>query len=63
MQWAGKDPNDKTLFAQIEVSYDFLKTMKIDLINGRDFSPSFPTDSSNFIVNEAAAKYYAAFDS
>ena len=57
MQWEGKDPNDKTNFAQVEVSYDFLKTMKIDLIDGRDFSPSFPTDSSNFIVNETAAKY------
>ncbi|MEP7106779.1 MAG: ABC transporter permease [Ferruginibacter sp.] len=57
MQWQGKDPNDKTLFAQVEVGYDFLKTMKISLIDGRDFSRSFPTDSSNFIVNEAAAKY------
>jgi ABC-type antimicrobial peptide transport system permease subunit len=57
MQWEGKDPDDKTLFAQIEVSYDFLKTMKIGLVSGRDFSQSFPTDSSNFIINEAAAKY------
>jgi len=57
MQWEGKDAEDHTRFAQIEVSYDFLKTMKIDLIEGRDFSPSLPTDSSNFIINEAAAKY------
>ena len=57
MQWQGKDPEDKTLFAQIEIGHDFLKTMKIPLIDGRDFSPSFPTDSSNFIINEAAAKY------
>ncbi|MEP6614934.1 MAG: ABC transporter permease [Ginsengibacter sp.] len=57
MQWEGKDPNDKTLFAQVEVGYDFIKTMKIDLIEGRDFSPSLPTDSTNFIINEAAAKY------
>ncbi|MEP7141460.1 MAG: ABC transporter permease [Ferruginibacter sp.] len=57
MTWEGKDPKDKTLFAQVEVGYDFLKTMKIDLIDGRDFSRSFPTDSSNFIINEAAAKY------
>ena len=57
MQWEGKDPEDKTLFAQVEVSYDFLKTMKIDLVEGRDFSPSLPTDSTNFIINEAAAKY------
>lgn len=57
MQWEGKDPNDKINFAQVEVSYDFLKTMKIPLVAGRDFSPSFRTDSSNFIVNETAAKY------
>ncbi|MBE7170065.1 MAG: ABC transporter permease [Williamsia sp.] len=57
MQWEGKDPNDKTLFAQIEVSYDFLKTVKIPLIAGRDFSTLLPTDSSNFIINEAAANY------
>ncbi|MFC0771793.1 ABC transporter permease [Terrimonas alba] len=57
MQWEGKDPEDKTLFAQVEVSYDFLKTMKIDLVEGRDFSPLLPTDSTNFIINEAAAKY------
>ena len=57
MQWEGKDPEDKTLFAQVEVSYDFLKTMKIDLVEGRDFSPSLPTDSTNFIINESAAKY------
>lgn len=57
MTWDGKDPNDKNLFAQVEVSYDFLKTMKIDLVEGRDFSKNFPTDSTNFIINEAAAKY------
>jgi putative ABC transport system permease protein len=57
MQWEGKDPEDKTLFAQIEVGYDFLKTIKIDLVEGRDFSASFPADSSNFLVNESAVKY------
>jgi len=57
MKWDGKDPEDKTLFAEVEVYHDFLKTMKIDLVEGRDFSPSLPTDSTNFIINEAAAGY------
>jgi len=57
MTWDGKDPNDKNLWAQVEVGYDFLKTMKIDLVQGRDFSKDFPTDSSNFLVNETAVKY------
>jgi ABC-type antimicrobial peptide transport system permease subunit len=57
MQWEGKDPDDKTLFAQVEVYYDFLKTMKINIIDGRDFSSLLPTDSTNFIINESAARY------
>jgi predicted permease len=57
MQWEGKDPNDKTLFAQIEVYHDFLKTVKVGLVEGRDFSLEMPTDSSNFLVNESAVKY------
>lgn len=57
MTWKGKDPNDKTLFAQVEVGYDFLKTMKIPLIAGRDFSSANPSDSSNYIINETAARY------
>ncbi|MBS1597382.1 MAG: ABC transporter permease [Bacteroidetes bacterium] len=57
MVWDGKDPNDKTLFAQVEVGFDFLKTMKISLVNGRDFSKDLPTDSTNFIVNETAARH------
>ncbi len=56
VQWRGKDANDKTLFTQIAVSYDFLKTMKIKLLNGREFSPNFPTDSTNYLINEEAAR-------
>jgi ABC-type antimicrobial peptide transport system permease subunit len=31
--------------------------MKIDLVEGRDFSASMPTDSANFLINESAAKF------
>jgi predicted permease len=56
VEWKGKAENDKTLFTQMTVSYDFLKTMKIKLLNGREFSKSIVTDSTNYIVNEEAAR-------
>jgi putative ABC transport system permease protein len=56
INWDGKNPNNKAALAEMDVDYDFLKTMKIKLKEGRDFSPSFATDTSNFIVNETAVK-------
>ena len=40
----------------ITSDHDFLGTMHIDLIAGRDFSENFPTDTNNVIINEAAIK-------
>nr|MCU0341839.1 ABC transporter permease [Spirosomataceae bacterium] len=44
------------LFSQNGVAYDYLKTMGIALAHGRDFDPSFGTDSTGVIINEVAAK-------
>ena len=38
VDWTGKDPNSRPLFTTAEVGYDFAKTMKLQLIQGRDFS-------------------------
>jgi putative ABC transport system permease protein len=54
--WPGKDTTQTILFAQNPVSYDYLKTMGIKLVDGRDFSPSYSTDTSNYLINEATAK-------
>ncbi|RIV17256.1 ABC transporter permease [Fibrisoma montanum] len=56
VEWKGKDPADKTLFTQMPVSYDFINTMKIKLLDGRDFSKNVVTDSTNYLVNEEAAR-------
>lgn len=40
----------------IGVSYDFVKTLDLKLVDGRDFSPSFATDSSAVVINEEMAK-------
>ncbi|HTQ65354.1 MAG TPA: ABC transporter permease [Puia sp.] len=56
VQWEGKDPNADIEFTQTPVGYDFVKTMHIQLLQGRDFSKDFPTDSVGYLINESAAK-------
>jgi predicted permease len=56
MSWTGKDPNESFRFIHENVGRDFLKTMRIELVAGRDFSPDFPTDSNAVILNETALK-------
>ena len=38
------------------VSYDFVKALDLKLIEGRDFSPAFATDSTAVVINEEMAK-------
>jgi ABC-type antimicrobial peptide transport system permease subunit len=56
VRWEGKDPNLNISFSNTSVGYDFVSTMQLKLIAGRDFSKDFPTDSNNYILNEAALK-------
>ncbi|MET4081815.1 putative ABC transport system permease protein [Pedobacter sp. UYP30] len=39
-----------------QVDYDFLKTLDIKLLQGRDFGRSFSTDTNAIIINEQMAK-------
>lgn len=40
------------------IDHDFIRTMGIELAEGRDFSRSFPADTmQSFVINEAAAKW------
>jgi ABC-type antimicrobial peptide transport system permease subunit len=54
--WEGKDPAQAVFFADAVVGYDFVKTMGLKLKQGRDFSPAFGTDSTNYLINETALK-------
>ncbi|MEJ7830978.1 MAG: FtsX-like permease family protein, partial [Segetibacter sp.] len=56
ISWSGKDPNLTVSFADGVVGYDFVRTMKLQLKEGRDFSKDFGTDSTAFILNETAAE-------
>ncbi|MEJ7586256.1 MAG: ABC transporter permease [Ferruginibacter sp.] len=60
--WPGKDPNLIVSFADGVVGYDFVKTMKLGLVAGRDFSNDFGIDSGAFLVNETAVKKIGFID-
>ncbi len=55
--WEGKDPNLAVDFPNSRVTYEFGKTAKWKIKMGRDFSREFATDSSAFVINDAAAKF------
>jgi len=56
--------NDKNIFTNwMSVDYDFLKTMDIKLLSGRDFSPSSILDTTEgVLVSEAMAKQFRVND-
>jgi len=54
VQWDGKDPNADIEFTQASVGYDFIKTMHIQILQGRDFSKDFAIDSIGYLINEWA---------
>jgi putative ABC transport system permease protein len=56
VRWPGKDTTKLILFSNNPITYDYVKTMGIELIGGRDFDPSFSLDTMNYLVNEAAAR-------
>jgi len=52
--WQGKDPNSKLPIHSNVVSSEYLSTMHMQLIDGRDFYQG-NTDSTNVIINESMA--------
>ncbi|MFB6457900.1 ABC transporter permease [Chitinophaga sp. Hz27] len=56
VRWTGQNTNVAIQFSNTAVGYDFVKTMNLQVLEGRDFSPGFGADTANYIINEAAAK-------
>lgn len=55
--WQGKEKNFTVGVKPASVGFDFVKLMKLQMAEGRDFSPTNPTDSTEaFLINEEAAK-------
>lgn len=57
---AGTQPTEENMVGlqTWNVDYDYVKTMGMEIIDGRDFSDAFPSDSSAVILNEAAVKLF-----
>ncbi len=51
--WPGKPEERKVIFSTIACEYDYLKTMGINILEGRDFSQDFKSDSLAIIINKA----------
>lgn len=55
--WDGMDPTLSNDFTTLRVTYEFGDMVDWEIIAGRDFSRDFGTDSTGFILNEAAVEY------
>jgi putative ABC transport system permease protein len=57
LNWEGSKPGEIVEARDNTVSYDFIKTMGMKVVSGRDFSREFPSDAGkSCILNETAAK-------
>ncbi len=54
VKWDGMNTEQRVSFATIATEYDYTKTMGIKMVEGRDFSRDFKSDSMAVIVNQAA---------
>jgi len=55
LNWEGGIPEEKIFFRPNRVSYNFVETMDVKIIQGRDFSDQFPGDlNGSCIINETA---------
>jgi putative ABC transport system permease protein len=55
--WKGKNPEAESNFTVTWVSEEYGKTIQWKILQGRDFSRDFGTDTDAVIINKSAAKY------
>jgi putative ABC transport system permease protein len=56
VSWKGKPQNSQPLFISNKVTHDFGKTVGWNILQGRDFSKNFLTDSTAIVLNESAVQ-------
>jgi putative ABC transport system permease protein len=54
ISWPGMLPGEHLEATNIATEYDYTKTLGIKLIEGRDFSPQFRSDTAAILINKAA---------
>ena len=56
VSWEGKDASEKQQFWCVNSDFNYNKAVKINIVDGRFFNPSFSTDSSAYVINDVAAQ-------
>jgi ABC-type antimicrobial peptide transport system permease subunit len=56
INWEGKEKDASVGFKPTSVGFDFIKLMNLKIVEGRDFSRAYATDSAAFMINEEAVK-------
>jgi putative ABC transport system permease protein len=56
VEWEGKDPKLQVVFPNLHVSEGFIEVFKMKMAAGRSFSSEFKADTTNYIINEEAAR-------
>jgi len=56
IDWEGKNPNNRVFAMHNGIGYGYVKMMGLKILQGRDFSQDFPTDTAGYILNEMAVK-------
>jgi len=56
IDWEGKNEQTRVLIHRFIVDHDYIPTFGIEMAAGRNFSLDHPSDSGDFILNEAAIR-------
>lgn len=57
LKWPGMDNRGKEIvFNRLQTEYDFVKTTGVELMEGRDFSKDFASDSASVMLSNKAVK-------
>jgi len=56
LDWPGKNPGQDIIFHVTNVEYGWARTAGIKIMEGRDFSPAFGSDTTACLVNQAAVR-------
>ncbi len=59
IDWEGANLGDRVNYRPNWVTFDFIQNLKLELVDGRNFSSNYPTDLEQAcIINETAARYF-----
>jgi ABC-type antimicrobial peptide transport system permease subunit len=56
LEWEGKEGEETVSFAFASVDEDFFRTLDLEILEGRDFSREFATDTNKYLINQEAAR-------